>query len=150
MRRSATVRVCQPVAAPAQAVWDAVMDWPAQHRWMLGTSVEVTAGDGVSVGSQVTAYTGRRPFAVADTMVIAEWDPPRRCVVRHTGKVVRGHGTFLVHAHADGTSTLCWSEELQLPLGRLGAVAWPALRPVAALGLRYSLQRFAAQCGARG
>jgi hypothetical protein len=35
------------------------------------------------------------PAGFTDTMKITEWDPPRRCVVRHTGRAVRGTGVPL-------------------------------------------------------
>lgn len=150
MTRSVTVQMRQPVAAPAAVVWAAAVDWSTQHRWMLGTKVEVTAGDGRSVGSEMTAYSGRRPLGFADTMVITEWDPPRRCVVRHTGKVVRGKGNFVVEPQGERASTFSWYEELQLPLGRLGAFGWRLVRPAFVLGVHYSLRRFATLCARHG
>ena len=36
------------------------------------------------------AVTAIGPVGFTDTMEIVEWDPPHRCVVRHTGRVVRG------------------------------------------------------------
>lgn len=144
-----TLELRQPVAAPAQVVWDAVVDWPAQGEWMLGTDVRVARGDGESVGSELAAYSGVRPLGFLDTMTITEWDPPRRCVVRHTGRVVRGDGIFEVLPDGPRGAVFVWREELDLPLGALGRFGWPLARPPFALGVRYSLRKLARYCEAR-
>ena len=78
-----------------------------------------------------------------DTMVITEWDPPRRCVVRHTGAVVKGLGIFEVVALPGNRSRFVWAEELDLPLGVLGRLGWPVVRPGFAWGVRRSLRKLA-------
>jgi uncharacterized protein YndB with AHSA1/START domain len=131
------------VVAPAQVVWAALTDWPRQGDWMLGTDVRVTEGDGASVGSRLAAFTGAGPLGFTDTMEITAWDPPRRCEVTHTGKVVRGSGVFEVRPRGDEHATLVWTEYLDLPLGALGRAGWGLVRPAFAAGVRLSLRRFA-------
>jgi hypothetical protein len=80
------------VAAPASAVWAALTDWAGHDRWMLFTRAE---GDNQAGGS-IRAFTGLGPVGFTDTMTIVVWEPPRRAVVRHTGRVVRGSGAFEV------------------------------------------------------
>lgn len=138
----AELTVSVPVDAPPEVVWRAAMDWERQGEWMLATRVRLTAGDGVSVGSRVKAVTGVGSLGVPDPMEIVEWDPPRRCVVRHKGSVLRGTGVFAVAPRAGGC-VFSWTERLDLPLGALGRAGWPAVRPLMALGLGYSLRRFA-------
>jgi hypothetical protein len=76
-------------------------------------------------------------------MVITVWEPPRRAVVRHVGKVVRGSGAFEVEDLGAGRSRVVWSEWVLLPLGVLGRLAWPVVRlPLRAL-VQVSLRRFA-------
>jgi len=135
------------VAAPADVVWRRVTDWERQGDWMLGTRVAVTSGgDGRRPGATLEAVTGVGPLAVTDRMEIVEWAPPRRCVVRHLGRVVRGEGVFEVVAVSPQTARVLWSELLDLPLGRLGALGWPAVRPAFRAGVAYSLRRLARQC----
>lgn len=143
----ADITVSVDVDAPVGTVWAAVTDWENQRDWMLGTDVTVTRGDGVSLGSELAATTGVGPLGVTDTMEIIGWDPPHRAVVRHTGRVVRGSGTFTVVARGEG-STFHWSEQLDLPLGALGAAGWPLVRPAFRAGLAFSLGRLAKQCEA--
>jgi hypothetical protein len=132
------------VGAPAETVFAAVTDWPRQGEWMLGTRVSVTSGDGESVGSELAAFTGVGPLGFTDTMRITTWRPPLRCDVLHTGAVVRGVGEFVVTPLTDWTSEFVWTERLDLPLGVLGRLGWPLVRPAFRWGVQRSLDRFAA------
>ncbi|MCW2633481.1 MAG: Polyketide cyclase, partial [Pseudonocardia sp.] len=116
------MNVTVDVDAPPEQVWRAAMDWERQGEWILATQVRVVDGDGESVGSKVEAVTGIGGLGVSDTFEIVEWEPPQRCVVRHTGRVVRGTGTFEVRPRGTSASTFVWTEHLDLPLGRLGAL----------------------------
>jgi hypothetical protein len=140
---TARIAVDVMVAAPPQLVWDAITDWPRQSEWMLGTTVRATDLGGVGVGGGIEAFTGVGKAGFLDTMVITEWDPPRRCVVRHTGAVVKGLGIFEVIALPGNRSRFVWAEELDLPLGVLGRLGWPLVRPGFAWGVRRSLNKLA-------
>lgn len=132
-----------PVAAPAADVFDAATDWDHQGEWMLGTRVRGTAQDGKGVGGGISAFTGIGRIGFLDTMVITRWEPPLRCDVLHTGRVVRGTGVFAVRSITPQTSEFVWSEELELPLGALGRAGWVLVRPAFTAGVRHSLKRFA-------
>ncbi len=132
------------VAAPPEAVWAAVTDWGRQSEWMLGTRVRVVGGSGEGVGARLEAFTGVGRAGFLDTMVVTEWDPPRRAVVLHTGRVVRGTGLFEVFVLPGGRSRFVWSEDLELPLGLLGRLGFPVVRPAFLAGVRASLARLGA------
>ena len=137
------------VAAPATQVWAALVDWDRQGEWMLLTDVSTEQGDAQGVGGRLAARTGiPRPggkrLGVLDTMLITRWEPPNRVDVRHTGRVVRGTGTFEIRPRGATASTFVWTEQLDLPLGRLGRLGWPLVRPAMVAGVRLSLKRFAA------
>jgi uncharacterized protein YndB with AHSA1/START domain len=140
------------VEAPAADVWRAITDWEGQGEWMLGTRVEVTGpGDGRRLGATMRAVTGIGPLAFSDPMEIVEWAPPGgagpvRCVVRHTGRVVRGEGVFEVVELGPARTRFLWSELLDLPLGALGRAGWPIVRPAFRAGVRQSLRRMARLC----
>ena len=125
--------------APEDA-WDVVMDWERQSRWMLLTRVWATDNDGEGVGGGVAARTSVGGVGFTDDMVITHWDPPRECTVKHLGKLVRGTGTFAVTPTVTG-STFTWSEDVVPPLGRLGVLAWPVVRPAFEVMMRISLRR---------
>jgi uncharacterized protein YndB with AHSA1/START domain len=142
------------VDAPAEVVWQTVTDWERQGEWMPATRVEVTSeGDGRGSGATLRAVTGIGPLAFADPMKIVEWaapggDGPRRCVVRHLGRVVRGDGVFEVVALAPERSRFLWTELLDLPLGALGRLGWPLVRPALRAGVALALRRLARLCEA--
>jgi carbon monoxide dehydrogenase subunit G len=150
------VRLTVPIEmdAPADVVWQAVTDWERQSEWMLATRVEVTSpGEGRQLGATLRAVTGIGPLRFVDAMEIVEWtvpngDGPHRCVVRHTGRVVRGDGVFEVVPLGPARSRLIWSELLDIPLGALGRVGWLLAQPVARAGVLPSLRRLARDCEA--
>ena len=140
---TATLVLTVPVAAPAADVFAGATDWDGQGEWMLGTRVKGTAQGGVGVGGGVEAFTGVGPLGFLDTMTITVWDPPRTCDVLHTGRLVRGTGSFSVQEVGPRQSVFVWREDLELPLGVLGRLGWPLVRPLFAAGVRLSLRRFA-------
>lgn len=137
----AELRVSVLVACSPDRAWQAVTDWNRQDEWMIATKVRTVGNRGSGVGARLRAVTGVAGLGVVDTMEITRWDPPRLCEVRHTGRILRGAGTFEVEP-APGGARVSWSETLELPGGRWGALGWPAARPLATLGLRMSLHRF--------
>jgi hypothetical protein len=136
------------VAAPQQQVFTAVVDWDNQGDWMLGTKVSATsAGDigelGRGLGATIAAFTGVGPVGFLDTMTITNWDEPHRVDVLHTGRIVKGTGTMIVERIDDRTARFVWSEDLHLPLGAIGRLGWPIVRPLFGRGIELSLRRFA-------
>lgn len=135
------------VDASPEQVWTALTDWEGQGEWMLATDVRTVDGPAQGLHGRLAARTGLplpggRRLGVLDTMIITKWDPPHLIEVQHTGRIVRGPGTFEVvprGAHA----TLVCSERWYLPYGPVGIVGWALLRPAVVWGLRRSLQRFA-------
>lgn len=142
---SADLRVSRTVPAPGEHVWRVLTDWSAQSSWMPLTRVRpVGEGQGREVGSRIEAWTGFGRIGFLDTMIVTSWEPPDRCEVMHTGRVVRGPGVFAVEALGPYSCRVVWEEHLHLPLGALGRLGWVVVVPLARAGLRYALRRFAA------
>src|SRR5260370_13468186 len=123
-----TLTIAAGVGVPAapQQVWEVAVDWSRQHEWIWATRVE----GGQGPGARVSARTGIGPIGFTDPMVITEWDPPRRCAVAHTGKIVRGTAVFEVLPRGD-VSEFPWTERIELPLSPALAKLAPAVvRPV--------------------
>jgi len=137
------ISVSVDVDAPVEVVWRAVVDWPAQADWMVLTRVTATRGDGHAVGDELVAFTGLGRVGFLDTMTITAYDAPRRCVVRHTGRVVRGTAAFEVLPLGADRARFVWTEWLDLPLGLLGRLGFAVLRPLIRWPLRRSLRTFA-------
>ena len=142
---NAELRESVPVPEPAETVWAAATDWTRQGDWMLGTDVLVTSGDG-GQGSRLAAFTHLAGVGVLDTMEITVWEPPIRCQVRHTGRLIQGDGGFHVISCGPRASTFEWWEDFRLPFGIAGRLAWPVVRPAFVWGLRRSLTEFASFC----
>ncbi|MDQ2584772.1 SRPBCC family protein [Saccharothrix yanglingensis] len=120
------------VDAPAERTWAALTDWARQGEWMLFTRVRVTSGDGASAGSELSAFTGLGPLGFTDTMRVTAWEPPLRCAVEHTGRLVRGTGEFRVVPRG-AVSGFVWAEDVN-----------PLLNLAFLPGVKLSLRRFAA------
>jgi len=139
--------VSTEVNASLDKVWAALTDWDTHGAWMVATTVRGTTDQREGVGAGIEGITRVGPFVMRDTMTLSQWQPPpaspARCVVEHTGKVVRGSGAFEVEELGPDQSRVVWSEWVQLPLGLLGETGWIVVRPLAALFLRISLRRLA-------
>ena len=131
------------IGAPPDRVWAALVAWDTQGEWMLLTRVRGTHQDGIGVGGGIEGFTEIGRVGVLDKMRITLWDPPRRCDVLHTGRIVKGTGGFEVIDLGAGRSRFIWSELLDLPLGLLGRLGFPLVRPLFGWGVQRSLQRFA-------
>ncbi|MGH3316142.1 MAG: SRPBCC family protein [Nocardioidaceae bacterium] len=136
---SGFVRESVDIDASRGRVWDHVVDWPGQSEWIPATRVRGVTGS-TGIGTQIEAFTGVGPFGLVDTMTVTAWDPPHRCEVLHTGRVLRGEAGFVVTPRGDDGARLEWWERFDLPAGPVGRLAWPAARPVVLLGLRRALQ----------
>jgi len=131
------------VNASADRVFAAMVDWSAQGRWIPATTVTPGRNEGRGVGGELSAFTGVGKVGVLDTMVITRWDTPERVDVLHTGRVVRGIGIMRVEVLDESTSRFYWAEDLDLPLGPVGRLGWPLVKPAFALGMRQALGKFA-------
>ena len=135
------------VAAPLERVWATLIDWDSHGDWMVLTKVDRATHDGDGVGAGIEASTGFGPLLMRDTMTVSQWQPPparpARCVVEHTGAIVRGAGAFEVQELSADTSRVIWSEWVRLPFGLLGELGWIVVRPITAVFLNVSLRRLA-------
>jgi len=139
-KRVRRLRVSIVIDAPAGKVFDAFTAWTQQDRWMLGTRVEIRTGDGKSVGSVIGGWTGAGPVGFWDTMEITRWEPPYRVDVLHTGSLVKGSRTMEVVALPGHTARFIWSGDRALPIGILGAAAWPVGKFPVVAGVKKSLK----------
>jgi carbon monoxide dehydrogenase subunit G len=129
------------VAAPPEAVFQAVADWERQSDWVAFTTVTAEGGPH-RVGERLLAVTKVAGVGFSDPMEVTRWEPPRRVDVRHLGRVLRGTGTFLVEP-APGGAWFVWSEDLDLPLGVAGRLGFAVVGPAFRRMLRRSLRRLA-------
>ncbi len=132
------------MAAPAEVTWSVLTDWERQSEWFVMTdSRGLGPTGGHAVGEEIHGFTGFGRLGLLDTMVIEEWDPPHRCVVRKTGRVVRGSAEFSVEPLPRERSRVIYRLDMEMPLGRFGSLAWPLTREGTAAFFRRSLRNLA-------
>jgi hypothetical protein len=145
------------VAAPADRVWNVLVDWPGQGRWIPFTTVRTTSAHDAGLGVRVVALSGFRlgliPVGLLDNFVVTGWTPPngRKCraelEVLHLGPYFSGEGVFRLDGH-DRETTVCCIEVFRLPLAPLTEPVGRLLQPLLSGGLDLSLRRLAALCEA--
>jgi hypothetical protein len=145
---SNTLNISLSVAAPCEKVWEKIADWQSQGNWMLQTKVWVTGDQQEGVGTTIAAFTGPlyflyprfKLFGLLDLMTVTHWQPPHRCDVVHTGKILKGTGSFQLTPLTSSTTRFDWSESVIAPRALFLLFA-----PFLYVGVRISLARFARQ-----
>jgi Polyketide cyclase / dehydrase and lipid transport len=145
---SVRLDVSRDIAAPVATVWDVLIDWTGQSRWIPLTTVKVdpdrTSGLGVRAAALSGFWLGRIPLGLLDRFIVTGWSPPgdngAELEVLHLGPYFTGEGVFRLTGW-DGSTTLSCTEVFSIPGGRalawLGQLALPVLRA----GFARSLQR---------
>jgi hypothetical protein len=155
---SVRLEVATEIAAPLTRVWDELVDWAGQARWIPFTTVEVTTPQAAGLGVRAAAlsgfWLGRLPVGLLDRFVVTQWTPPAatdeggqhaELEVLHLGPYFTGPGVFSLSGGAAGTRVSC-VELFDLPGGRLLEAPVQLVLPVLRTGFRVSLRRFAAVC----
>ena len=131
--------VSREVDAPVAAVWEVLIDWTGQSRWIPGTTVKIThdhdRGLGVRAEALSGVWLGRIPLGLLDRFIVTGWSPPgdeaAELEVLHLGPYFTGEGAFRLTGR-DGKTIVSCTEVFSLPGGRavewLARLALPALR----------------------
>jgi len=153
---SIRLEVSTETDAPVAAVWDVLIDWTAQSRWIPLTTVRVITDHEVGVGVRAEALSGVRlgrvPVGLLDRFIVTGWSPPiadtAELEVLHLGPYFTGEGVFRLAGH-EGKTTVSCAEVFSMLGGRL--VEWPARLALPALraGLASSLRALSALAEAR-
>lgn len=137
----ARIEATTHIEAEPRRVWDVLVDWEGQARWMRDArSVAVLSehreGLDVVIRCRTDIAAG---IVVNDDMVTTQWEPPHALAVRHLGRLIRGVGAFELAPTEFGTRFIWW-EEIDPPFGPLGeAVANLAVVPLVRRVFRASL-----------
>jgi hypothetical protein len=124
------VEMAETVPGPPEVVWDLITDWEHQDDWMLEASdFEVTSDrrEGVGVEAEATIRIGG--ITTRDKVSVIGWEPNRYLAIRHRGWV-SGEGHIYLTPLNDDRTHVFWREELQPPVGVLGAVGMTAFKPL--------------------
>ena len=127
---SVVVDIDATVPAPRDVVWGLITDWERQGDWMLEASdFVVTSPHREGVGVEAEATIRIAGITTRDRVRVAVWEPPHRLAIDHLGWV-SGRGEIHLVPSGPGRSHMFWREELQPPLGLLGAIGLMSFKPV--------------------
>ncbi|MFL5756023.1 MAG: SRPBCC family protein [Chloroflexota bacterium] len=117
------------IDAPAERVWQELVDVEGQPRWMHDLkSVAIETPAPIGVGTRAVGTIRMFGLGTADPVVITAFDAPRRFAIEHDG-LFTGSGEFRLEPGVDGTTTIVrWDERLVAPI--LPALAAVVLEPV--------------------
>ncbi len=130
------LEVTRVMDAPPEVVWEVLTRWEEQPRWMLDAkAVEVLTPQRAGVGVTLRCPTLLLGLTVEDVMRVTRYDEPAALEVRHLGSIITGDGGFELEALDPQATRVTWWEEIDPPLGRVGAwgattLALPVLRRV--------------------
>jgi len=141
---SNTLRITINLPCSQDRAWAAIADWESQGNWMLQTKVWVTSQVREGVGTSISAFTGPlfkfypkfSRLGLLDTMVVTKWQPPEVCDVVHTGKILKGTGSFVLSSINSTSTKFDWSETIEC-----SRIMFLAIAPFLWVGVRISLAR---------
>jgi len=141
---SNTLRITINLPCSQERAWAAIADWESQGNWMLQTKVWVTSQIREGAGTSISAFTGPlykfypkfSSLGLLDTMVVTKWQPPEICDVVHTGKILKGTGSFVLSPINSTSTKFNWSETIEC-----SRLMFLAIAPFLWVGVRISLAR---------
>ena len=141
---SNTLRITINLPCSQERAWTAIADWESQGNWMLQTKVWVTSQIREGAGTSISAFTGPlykfypkfSSLGLLDTMVVTKWQPPEICDVVHTGKILKGTGSFALSPINSTSTKFDWSETIEC-----SRIKFLAIAPFLWVGVRISLAR---------
>ena len=149
------------IEADLDRVWEVLVDWRGQARWIPLTTLQVRsareAGLGVRIAALSGFWLGRLPVGLLDNFVVTGWSPPApgpgegreaELEILHLGPYFTGEGVFHLSEQGGRTRVSC-VELVTVPGGpptnRLVRLTLPLMR----LGFGQSLRQLAAVCEGR-
>ncbi len=154
---SVRLEVARPLRATPERVWDELVDWRGQDRWIPLTHVRVRGDRATGLGVRVSALSGVRvgplPVGLLDRFVVTGWTPPGAAsdggvatpgelAVLHLGPYFTGEGSFKVLPDPVGARLVC-TELFSVPGGAPVETALRLALPVLRRGFAASLGTFA-------
>jgi uncharacterized protein YndB with AHSA1/START domain len=124
------LEMVETLPGPPEVVWRLLTDWEHQSDWQLEASDFVVTSkqrEGVGVEAEATITIGG--ITTRDKVRVAAWEPPRRLAIEHRGWV-SGRGEIFLTPLGDARTHIYWREELNPPIGALGALGMLAFRPL--------------------
>jgi uncharacterized protein YndB with AHSA1/START domain len=125
-----SIEVAQTVPGPPPVVWELITDWEHLDDWMLeARDFKLTSEQREGVGVEAEATISIGGITTRDVVQVVGWEPERRLAIEHRGWVA-GRGEIHLTPLGNNRTHIFWREELQPPVGVLGAVGLTAFKPL--------------------
>lgn len=115
------LQVARQVSAEPARVWQVLVNWAGQSRWIPFTTVDVVSDHDQGLGVRAVALSGFRlgriPVGLLDNFVVTGWRPAKELEVLHLGPYFTGEGVFRLEPHHGGTRVTA-TEVFSLPGGK--------------------------------
>lgn len=145
-----TIELAQTVPGPPSVVWALITDWEHQNDWMLeARDFKVTSKQRKGVGVEAQATISIGGITTRDVVRVVGWEPNRRLAIEHRGWV-SGRGEIHLTPLGEDRTHIFWREELEPPVGVLGALGLTAFKPLMTRLFRRDLKVLAGLVRARG
>jgi hypothetical protein len=129
------------IAADQKRIFDYLSDWQKQSDWILFTTVHKVSTAPNQKGTTLLATTKFSLLKFVDTMRVAEWLPPQKIVVEHTGRVILGKGVFKIQKISENNCEFTWEEITPIPFGFVGQIGLITLKPLLKIMFGMSLKK---------
>ena len=124
------VEISETMPGPPSVVWELITDWEHQGDWMLEASdFTVVSEHREGIGVEAEATVRIAGIATRDKVRVVGWEPNRRLAIEHLGWVAGRGEIYLTPLGRDRTHVF-WREELEPPIGLLGALGLSAFKPL--------------------
>lgn len=123
------IEMAATMPGPPEVVWELITDWEHQDDWMLEASdfvVLTKHREGIGVEAEATVKIGG--IKTRDKVRVTGWEPNRRLAIAHEGWVSGRAELHLTPLGKDRTH-IFWREELEPPIGALGALGLTGFKP---------------------
>ena len=115
------LQVARQVSAEPARVWQVLVNWAGQSRWIPFTTVDVVSDHDQGLGVRAVALSGFRlgriPVGLLDNFVVTGWRPAKELEILHLGPYFTGEGAFRLEPHHGGTRVTA-TEVFSLPGGK--------------------------------
>ena len=124
------IELAATMPGPPNVVWELITDWENQGDWMLeATDFVVISDHREGIGVEAEATVKIAGITTRDKVRVVGWEPNRRLSIEHEGWV-SGRGDFYLTPLGKDRTHIFWREELNPPLGALGAVGLVGFKPL--------------------
>jgi len=142
------LEMSETVEGPTEVVWELITDWERQPDWMLEMSdITVVSEHREGIGVEAEATVSLGGITTRDKVRVVGWEPNHRLAIEHLGWV-GGRGEIFLTPLDDDRTHIFWREQLNPPVGALGALGMTTLKPLMYRTFKKDLRVLAALVGA--